>query len=44
MGCREMEKAQGQRETAATSKVWVEKMRVYICNGRAKTGNNGKSH
>ena len=41
---RTMEKGQDQREKVATPKVWAEKERVYIGNGRAKAENNSKSN
>ena len=40
MVCRKMEKGQEQRERLATSKVWAEKKRIYIGNGRTETENN----
>ena len=33
-----------KRERLARSKVWAEKVRVYIGNGRTETENNCKSH
>ena len=39
-----MEKGQEKRERLARSKVWAEKKRVYIGNGRTGTENNCKSH
>ena len=44
MVCRKMEKGQEKRERLARSKVWSEKKRVYIGNGRTETENNCKSH
>ena len=43
MVCRKMEKGQEKRERLARSKVWAEKKRVYIGNGRTETENNCKS-
>ena len=44
MVCRKMEKVQGKRERLARSKVWAEKQRVYVSNGRTGTENNCKGH
>ena len=37
-------KGQEQRERLARSKVWAEKKRVFIDNGRTETENDCKSH
>ena len=44
MVCRKMEKGQEQRKRLDRSKVWAEKKRIYIGNGRTEIGNNCKSH
>ena len=37
---RKMEKRQERRERLARSRVWAEKKKVYIGNGRTETKNN----
>ena len=44
MVCRKMEKGEEKGKRLARSKVWAEKKRVYIGNGRTDRENNCKSH
>ena len=43
MVCRKMKKEKEQRERLARSKVWTEKKRNYIGNGRTETENTAKA-